>query len=402
MPIIQNNNFTLDSYAMRAERLSAIQGNFASIQPELNAPENIVTWTEDCYDVFMDLWSKSDVAANEKQSSTLDSDNKCTVMEEAYQAARGLAITLYHNDPVNLKEFDFNELFPVDRFHKIVIVKNVLDTNAKHIAKGVTHVIPATIITRLTNALEDFEESLKVQKNCKDLAIHATADLTRLYDDDSLMLQSLKAWWFAMLGKKDERITIIGMVNPQSGSGGTKFPAAPTNLRFSLEHLRLTWDSVTNATSYQLEADLGEGFEEIYSGEEVTFDYTPQNGKTLYRVRARNSNGYGDYSPVLEQYYYDVLPAPGDITIDEVSLNTFHFYWDAVPTATKYKLYQSVVEVGQPEEFYTVLATVETLQYDGTFPPNKWIYFKLTCLNEYQPESGFSRRNMVETSSEGE
>jgi len=33
MPVIVDNNFSHDTYGIRAERLNAIQGNFALIQP---------------------------------------------------------------------------------------------------------------------------------------------------------------------------------------------------------------------------------------------------------------------------------------------------------------------------------------------------------------------------------
>jgi hypothetical protein len=52
MPVVVDNNFSKDSYGMRSERLSAIQGNFATIQTELAAPAHIETWAEDCYDVY--------------------------------------------------------------------------------------------------------------------------------------------------------------------------------------------------------------------------------------------------------------------------------------------------------------------------------------------------------------
>ena len=52
MPLIQNNDFANDTHGSRAERLNAIQGNFASIQPDLQAPANIADWADDCADVF--------------------------------------------------------------------------------------------------------------------------------------------------------------------------------------------------------------------------------------------------------------------------------------------------------------------------------------------------------------
>ena len=172
---------------------------------------------------------------------------------------------------------------------------------------------------------------------------------------------------------------------------------APQNLRFSLQTMSLSWDAVTNATSYQLEADNGSGFIELYAGEETTFSYTPADGKTLYRVRARNANGFGDFSTVLEQYYYSTLPRPDDLTVEELGGYQFKLYWQAVPTATRYHIYQSVVEVGMPENIYSLLATVEALEFVHIFEPNRYTYLKYTASNEYQAESDFSRVNLVAT-----
>lgn len=47
MPTIVDNNLTVDSHALRAERLNAIQTEFDTIQAELAAPAVITTWAED-------------------------------------------------------------------------------------------------------------------------------------------------------------------------------------------------------------------------------------------------------------------------------------------------------------------------------------------------------------------
>jgi hypothetical protein len=46
MPAIIDNSFSQDSYGMRAERLNAIQTEFAAIQTELAAPASIATCAE--------------------------------------------------------------------------------------------------------------------------------------------------------------------------------------------------------------------------------------------------------------------------------------------------------------------------------------------------------------------
>jgi len=46
MPIVVDNNFANDTYGIRTERLSAIQGNLSSIQPELASPAPIAILEE--------------------------------------------------------------------------------------------------------------------------------------------------------------------------------------------------------------------------------------------------------------------------------------------------------------------------------------------------------------------
>ena len=43
MPLIQNNDFANDTHGSRAERLNAIQGNFASIQSRYSTPAHFVS-----------------------------------------------------------------------------------------------------------------------------------------------------------------------------------------------------------------------------------------------------------------------------------------------------------------------------------------------------------------------
>lgn len=73
MSVVVNNDFSNDTYGIRAERLNAIQGNFSSIQTELEAPANIETWAATCYDDYSTIWSASGVEANESESAELKS-----------------------------------------------------------------------------------------------------------------------------------------------------------------------------------------------------------------------------------------------------------------------------------------------------------------------------------------
>lgn len=314
MPTIVDNNFTIDSYPMRSERLNTIQGNLSSIQSELNAPANIVTWAEDCYDVFSDLWSTSTSESGQGEAYTLDVNLKLNVMEEEYQNMRTLAISLYRNNPVLLKEFQFDELFPDDRYRKINKVLFVLKRHEEHVDMGVTTLVPTAIITRLTNALEDLQEALQKQEKERVGGTRAVALLNQRYEYDTGMLQELKAFWYAMMGKNDSRIGLIGMVNPDysgNGSTPTPVPAAPTNLVYNEEVPSISWDPVVGATSYEVQhkTDAATDWNIIYTGTDTNLLHADPPGDYNVRIRARNDGGFGEFSSILS---YTVEPIQPD------------------------------------------------------------------------------------------
>ena len=82
-------------------------------------------------------------------------------------------------------------------------------------------------------------------------------------------------------------------------AGGLK---PPTGLKYLLEHNTAVWDAVENATSYELQYSTDEKtWIEAFSGADTMVYYIPsQGGLAFFRCRARNANGFGEYSEVLK------------------------------------------------------------------------------------------------------
>ena len=82
-------------------------------------------------------------------------------------------------------------------------------------------------------------------------------------------------------------------------AGGLK---PPTGLKYLIEHNTAVWDAVENATSYEMQYSPDEAkWSEAYSGADTTVHYIPpQGGTAFFRCRARNANGYGDFSEVVK------------------------------------------------------------------------------------------------------
>lgn len=172
---------------------------------------------------------------------------------------------------------------------------------------------------------------------------------------------------------------------------------APTGLAFSYDYMHLSWNAVANATSYQLEADTGSGFVEIYAGIGTEFPYVPRDGKSLYRVRARNDGGFGPFSNVLEQYYFATLPAPTNFDVINVQGVNYHFSWSKVETAMTYNIFVSDVNIGEPAGEYVNFMNTGFLSLDTTLASGRYMYFKIRAANIYQAPGEFTAPFLVET-----
>ncbi len=217
MPIIRNNNFSKDTYGARAERLNAIQGSFANIQPELQAPAHIAEWAVDCYDTYMHIWASSGGDSNSIEGRTMDAVKKCAFMEKEYQNLRTLAGTIYRDYPVFYKDFGFAAVFPKTINNKIAHIEKVLETHDRLIAEGLTPLLPELFINRMSAAKDAYVAALLKQDSQKFTARHSKAEFDELFDRDTKILQELRGWWYINLGKNDGRITMLEMVNPASG-----------------------------------------------------------------------------------------------------------------------------------------------------------------------------------------
>ena len=163
---------------------------------------------------------------------------------------------------------------------------------------------------------------------------------------------------------------------------------SPTNLIYHIKETTLTWDIVLHATSYVVEySQDGEHFTEVYSGAEAFCIFTPPvEGWGYYKVRGRNSAGYGPYSTVLKQGYYAILPPPSNVTAERLpnTNDKVKIKWDEVPSATKYALYISTVPLGSPANTYIFVNREPRTMEEMTLEIGKRHWFEVTAESNVQ------------------
>jgi hypothetical protein len=172
---------------------------------------------------------------------------------------------------------------------------------------------------------------------------------------------------------------------------------APQNLRYETDYMKVVWDAVENATSYQLEVSTdGVNFTELTTTTDPEFGFIPYDAHTYYKCRARNNSGYGPYSSVIDFWYYDPLPAPSNFQAEIIPGHECRLSWEMVHSATTYRVYISDVAFGEPEGPFIPFLNTGQLEYTTSLTPGRRMYFKVTCFNPYQAESGFSNTSYVE------
>ena len=170
---------------------------------------------------------------------------------------------------------------------------------------------------------------------------------------------------------------------------------APTGFAYNYSTNVFDWDTVANASSYQVEmSDNGADWTEIYADIVEEFNYVPDNGiEKHYRVRARNSGGYGPYSTELAFTYFSSLEMPVNLTLGLTGGTppfTIHVNWETVPGAEKYEVYHCTVPIGSPAGAFTFSQLVGSNTYTEDTNIGFRHYFYVIAVNSYlrSPHSG--------------
>ena len=158
------------------------------------------------------------------------------------------------------------------------------------------------LTTEVLDAFADLNEKFELAKNAQ-----AEANSMRILKAEERVNKGNELYEFVTrycgFGKKIYEKASPAKYNDYiiytPSAGGLK---PPTGLKYLIEHNTAVWDAVENATSYELQYSPDEAkWSEAYSGADTTVHYIPpQGGTAFFRCRARNANGYGDFSEVVK------------------------------------------------------------------------------------------------------
>jgi len=185
----------------------------------------------------------------------------------------------------------------------------------------------------------------------------------------------------------EDRITIT--VN-------SPLPPSPTNVQASdgtyTDRVRVTWNSVSSATSYKVYRATSSGGTKTYLGStsSTTYDdYSASVGTTYYYwVKAKNAYGESGYSSYDTGYRKGVAPpSPTNVQAsDGTYTDKVRVTWNSVSSATSYKVYRATSSGGTK----TYLGSTSSTTYDDySASVGTTYYYWVKAKNAYG-ESGYS------------
>uniref|UniRef100_UPI004056F103 hypothetical protein n=1 Tax=Alistipes sp. TaxID=1872444 RepID=UPI004056F103 len=210
----------------------------------------------------------------------------------------------------------------------------------------------------------------------------------------------------------DEESNFSNVVKVRMSSGGNSetAPSAPSNVTaenygnsYSPE-IRISWNSVSNATSYIVyrSSSSSSGYSEIGTTYNTYYnDYYPNSGNNYYKVKAVNSAGKSGYSSYAV-YNYDTSSSltPGTPNVSVSGSSTLTISWSC-PTgsgygkATSYEVYKRNPETAE----YDLLKTTSSTSYtDSNTHPGVNRYAVIAVNSAGSSNVGYGYSNEVSLS----
>jgi len=385
--LIENNNFSNDSYGIRATRLNFLAANIDTYAVELSLEGSLLEWAQDASDLFDAALVKQNVEIGEMDEAFQTSQEAVQSLVERYQILKDILISRYSVDDQKLNIFGIKGQTPRNQTGIVSVSRNLVAGNDKLKLAGDPNVLPDSMITNFQALIDDAENKYLNATMERQEALDATNELRVLYEQGSINLRAIYNWTIATWSKYDSRLIVLGYAQA-SERGGGRVPAIPVNLAYNETTKVFSWDEVTDATSYQLAYCLdGQPEQEWmsdYSGTDNFTVFEPGDGNWLVKVRARSANGYSDWSNTLTVLVESGLPAPGymSLNITNSTTKTIAINWGDVTGATVYRLFHSAVAIGDSAGPYVLFGEYTGTSYLGVVSSPNRHYFYVEAANE--------------------
>ena len=303
MAIFEHNRFSADLLVLRTARLEALKTYINTWGPTLNISAEMIDWALGAYDVWINLLGLSNVENGESKEAYQTMHEADELTFDYCIRCRDLLREKYGNDDQKLAVYGIEGKFPQGRRQRMNSVRDLLDGHKRMLEEGDPNVLPDVFITKLQGYFDASNNAYHgILLKEKPEADKAFDNQNRQFEEDSKKLSELFKTALMTWDDTEPFLVQLGFA-PRIPKPGGGQPDIPTGLNFNSIPPRLSifWNACENTTSYQLaySEDL-EVWDELYAGADTQFDYDPPAVKRTYKVRARNANGFSDWSNIIE------------------------------------------------------------------------------------------------------
>jgi hypothetical protein len=304
MPLILHNNFSRDSYALRGERTTELSGNIAEVAADLGLTQAQTDWAIASFPVFLQAQAKRNVEEGEKRMAQEAYENAYDKGYQLYMRIKELLTALIMDTP---QEEEIERAYGIkgrspQNYNELTgKIQTMVDENDILVADGDSRIAPTTAIDQIKVDLTNLIKARQLVGVERKESAQAYDSLHALFEEDTQQLRIIYQIATLVWGPRSPNLLAIGFAPLKPHPGGGQ-PADPKDFIYQVDGVIVTfrWGLTDHATSYQLAySDDNELWEELYAGDLLTYGYEPPVGKCWYRVRARNSNGFGDWSDTI-------------------------------------------------------------------------------------------------------
>jgi hypothetical protein len=305
MSLILDNGFTHDSYDRRSDRVSLLSVNIGTFAVELGLTETLITWGTSAYPAWSAVRVSAGVEKGERDVAFESYQNTFDETRSLLIDIKEVLLALIEDAEEGMEiidEYGIGGPTPRNRAGVKQLIDQIKETSIRLRAAGDVRVLPEALVIRLADAGTEIIDQWHSAQKEKQESAEAYDTLEAVYNEDSqklrLIYQMAKLTW----GAYSPKLILLGFAPSTPKHGGGQ-PDAPIdfNKEWNDPELTLSWNDATNVSSYQLVySEVEDVWEELYSGDSARYTYEAPVGKRFYKVRARNANGYSDWSEVLE------------------------------------------------------------------------------------------------------
>lgn len=299
--IINNNSFSMDTRFERLTRLKMLSDKIENYASELSLSQESLDWALNCWSEYETLLNNKNEDFNEKNMLSQISIKSDSVLYERYVILKELLIARFEHNSNMIKKFGLEGSIPFKRDERIKKAFHFINTYENLVKEGMEEPLPSLMIENLKNLAIEAKYNLeKAQIERKD-AILLTNELNSRFENDNVKIRTLYKWIVAFWGKKDPRLFDIGFTSLKNVIKG-KSVNKVEGLKFDNAKNTFQWDNQENVEYYQLAKKVeknGREWIEIYKGSENNFKFIFDDNCKIFKVRAYNEYGYGEWSENL-------------------------------------------------------------------------------------------------------